>query len=128
MFVDSYDWVMVPNVYGMSQYSDGGTMCTKPYISGSNYLLKMSTWNPKATVGDTIGTTGTNASSELLSMRWTTVWDGLFWRFLDKHRQVMKSCHRLGMLVGTLDKMDSAKRTSHFASAAAYLRLLDEQP
>jgi len=41
-FIDSYDWVMVPNVYGMSQYSDGGWMTTKPYISGSNYLRKMS--------------------------------------------------------------------------------------
>lgn len=41
-FVDAYDWVMVPNVYGMSQYADGGLITTKPYISGSNYLLKMS--------------------------------------------------------------------------------------
>ena len=31
---------MVPNVYGMSQFADGGLMCTKPYISGSNYLVK----------------------------------------------------------------------------------------
>ncbi|MDI6402966.1 cryptochrome/photolyase family protein, partial [Balneolaceae bacterium ANBcel3] len=41
MFVDAYDWVMVPNVYGMSQFADGGLFSTKPYISGSNYLLKM---------------------------------------------------------------------------------------
>ena len=33
---------MVPNVYGMSQFSDGGLMSTKPYISGSNYIPKMS--------------------------------------------------------------------------------------
>ena len=37
-----YDWVMVPNVYGMSQFADGGMMSTKPYISSSNYILKMS--------------------------------------------------------------------------------------
>ena len=42
LFIDAYDWVMVPNVYGMSQFADGGLMSTKPYISGSNYLIKMS--------------------------------------------------------------------------------------
>ena len=40
LFIDSYDWVMVPNIYGMSRFSDGGLMSTKPYISGSNYILK----------------------------------------------------------------------------------------
>ena len=41
IFIDSYDWVMVPNVYGMSQFADGGLMSTKPYISSSNYILKI---------------------------------------------------------------------------------------
>jgi deoxyribodipyrimidine photolyase-related protein len=42
MFVDSYDWVMIPNVIGMSQYADGGTVATRPYFSSANYLKKMS--------------------------------------------------------------------------------------
>ena len=42
MFVDSYDWVMVPNVYAMSQNADGGLITTKPYFSGSSYIRKMS--------------------------------------------------------------------------------------
>ncbi|MEM6479662.1 MAG: cryptochrome/photolyase family protein, partial [Pseudomonadota bacterium] len=37
MFIDSYDWVMVPNTYAMSQHADGGLITTKPYFSGSNY-------------------------------------------------------------------------------------------
>ena len=54
LFIDSYDWVMVPNVYGMSQFSDGGLMSTKPYISGSSYILKMS--NYKKETGQLHGT------------------------------------------------------------------------
>ena len=42
MFIDSYDWVMVPNVYAMSQHADGGLITTKPYFSGSSYVKKMS--------------------------------------------------------------------------------------
>lgn len=45
MYVDAYEWVMVPNVLGMSQYADGGRVATKPYISGGNYLKKMGRWD-----------------------------------------------------------------------------------
>lgn len=45
MFIDAYYWVMVTNIYGMSQFSDGDVMTTKPYISGSNYILKMSDYS-----------------------------------------------------------------------------------
>lgn len=42
LFIDAYDWVMVPNIYGMSQFADNELMSTKPYISGSHYIRKMS--------------------------------------------------------------------------------------
>lgn len=82
-FVDAYDWVMVPNVYGMSQYADGGVMTTKPYISSSNYILKMSNY-PKG--------------------EWTDIWDGLFWRFVDKHRSLFSSNNRTLNLVNIINK------------------------
>jgi len=50
----AYDWVMVPNVYGMSQFLDGGLMATNHYISGSNYLMKMSNYQ-KGGVGKKLG-------------------------------------------------------------------------
>jgi deoxyribodipyrimidine photolyase-related protein len=104
MFVDAYDWVMVPNVYAMSQFADGGGMCTKPYISGSNYLMKMSNY-PK---GD-----------------WQQTWDGLFWRFMHVHRDFFLSNPRLGMLVKTFDKMAPEKQQQHLFAAQKFLDNLD---
>ena len=57
-FVDGYDWVMVPNVVGMSQHADGGELATKPYAAGGNYINKMSdycgpcVYDPKVRVGE----------------------------------------------------------------------------
>ena len=106
MFIDAYDWVMVPNVYGMSQYADGGLMASKPYISGSNYLMKMSNFKKG---------------------EWQAVWDGLFWRFMDVHRDFFKQNPRLGMLVNTFDKMPDEKRQRHLENAESYLSALSEQ-
>jgi deoxyribodipyrimidine photolyase-related protein len=104
MFIDAYDWVMVPNVYAMSQFADGGGMCTKPYISGSNYLMKMSDY-PK---GD-----------------WQKVWDGLFWRFMHVHRDFFLGNPRLGMLVKTFDKMSPEKQQQHLSAAEQFIASLD---
>ncbi|OJJ22175.1 cryptochrome/photolyase family protein [marine bacterium AO1-C] len=104
LFIDAYDWVMVPNVYGMSQFADGGLMSTKPYISGSNYLMKMSNY-PK---GD-----------------WQNTWDALFWRFMHINRDFFQKNPRLGMLVKSFDKMDEAKREGLLSRAEEYLESLD---
>ena len=82
-FIDAYDWVMVPNVYGMSQFADGGLFATKPYISGSNYLLKM---------------------SDHRKDEWCGIWDALYWRFIDKHRDFFAQNPRMKMMVSLFDK------------------------
>ncbi len=103
LYIDSYDWVMVPNVYGMSQFADGGFMTTKPYISGSNYLRKMSDYPS----GD-----------------WEEVWDALFWRFMHVHRSFFLTNPRLGMLIGNFDKMSGEKRSKLLEIADDFLAQL----
>jgi len=103
MFIDAYDWVMVPNVYGMSQFADGGIFATKPYISGSNYLMKMSNFEKG---------------------EWQKIWDGLFWRFMDKHREFFNRNPRMGMLVRTFDKMSAEKKEAHITHSENFLENL----
>jgi deoxyribodipyrimidine photolyase-related protein len=106
LFIDAYDWVMVPNVYGMSQFADGGLMATKPYISGSNYLMKMSDYAK----GD-----------------WQPIWDGLFWRFMHVHRDFFLKNPRLGMLVKMFDKMPKEKQQGHIQQAEKFLKSLSSK-
>jgi deoxyribodipyrimidine photolyase-related protein len=101
LFIDAYDWVMVPNVYGMSQFADGGLMSTKPYISGSNYILKMSDFKK-----------GT----------WCEVWDALYWCFIDKHKVEFNKNPRMNMMVRQLEKMD-ATRLSHLKEVKEHFLL-----
>ncbi len=88
-YIDSYDWVMVPNVYGMSQYAAGGFMSTKPYISGSNYILKMSNYKKEA---------------------WCDTWDALYWTFIQKHREEFLKNPRMSMMVRQYDKIDNSRK------------------
>ncbi len=100
LFIDSYDWVMVPNVYGMSQFADGGLMSTKPYISSSNYIMKMSNYKKG---------------------EWQKIWDGLYWRFIYKNQSFFKSNPRLSMMVTTLNKMNPEKLNYHLEVSETFL-------
>ena len=102
-YIDAYDWVMVPNVYGMSQFADGGLMSTKPYFSSSNYLKKMSNY-PKG--------------------KWEKIWDGLYWRFISNNRKYFENNIRMKFMINLLDKMNSDKKREHFENAELFLKSL----
>lgn len=105
LFIDAYDWVMVPNVYGMSQFADGGLMATKPYISGSSYVLKMSHYKKGA---------------------WCDTWDALFWEFMNKQRAFFSSNPRLGMLLKTYDKMSEEKKNNYVYQVALFQQKIEK--
>ena len=92
LHIDAYDWVMVPNVYGMSQFSDGGLMSTKPYISGSNYILKMSDYKK----GD-----------------WCDIWDALYWNFINENRDFFRKNPRTSMMINMYDKKSKEVKNNY---------------
>ena len=104
MFVDSYDWVMVPNVYAMSQHADGGLITTKPYFSGSSYIRKMSHYKQGP---------------------WCEIWDGLYWRWIWNHSDELTKNPRWAMMCSIARKIDAAKRKTHLKNAEKFFDELD---
>lgn len=104
MFIDAYDWVMVPNVYAMSQNADGGQITTKPYFSGSSYIRKMSHYKKG---------------------EWSDVWDGLYWRWIWNHRETLGKNPRWAMMCRTAERMEQSKRNRLISTADAFLAKLD---
>jgi len=75
--LDSYDWVMVFNCYSMGTWSDKGFAMRKPYISTSNYIIKM-----------------TNAEKG----EWQTKWDTLFYKFINNHKDIIQHTQLANLL------------------------------
>ena len=73
----------------MGLFADGGIMATKPYICGSNYILKM---------------------MDFQKGEWCEIMDGLYWRFINKNRKFFKTNPRLNMMVSLYDKMNQQRK------------------
>lgn len=96
-FIDSYEWVMIPNVYGMSQYSlINISMMTRPYISSSNYIKKMSDYKKED---------------------WYDKWDALYWNFVNDNREILKKIYAIAMQVKLLDKMETSRLSNYIKIA-----------
>ncbi len=89
MFADSSDWVMSPNVYGMGTFSDGGIFSTKPYICGSNYIIKMSNYKKG---------------------EWSDIVDGLYWNFIHNNQELLSRNPRMGMVMMSYKKLKKDRK------------------
>lgn len=97
--VDAYDWVMVPNVVGMSQWADGGGMATKPYAASANYIDRMTTY-----CGDCRYDPGSRTADD------SCPFNSLYWDFVSRHRQRLAANHRMRPVTAMLDRFGGAER------------------
>jgi deoxyribodipyrimidine photolyase-related protein len=109
--VDAVDWVSLPNTLGMSQHGDGGIVGTKPYVSTGNYIHRMSPFCGNCRY-DHRQATGDDACP------FTT----LYWDFLDRHHQLLKKNHRMGMQLKNLERKRKGGEISKIRSAADALK------
>ncbi|MCI5051375.1 MAG: cryptochrome/photolyase family protein [Candidatus Pacebacteria bacterium] len=103
MYIDAYDWVMVPNIYGMTQSTQKGLMTTKPYISGSNYVKKMSDYS---------------------NGPWAKTWDALYWTFIIDHLNELKSNGRMHFVTSRAAKFSTQEKKDYAEIAEEFFRSL----
>ena len=114
VYADAYEWVEAPNVIGMSQYADGGVVGSKPYVSGGNYIHRMSDYC-KSCAYDVGEKTGEKACP----------FNALYWAFLHRHRERFGRNPRMAQMYRTWMRMPGDRRQATLDSAAAFLARLD---
>lgn len=112
-FIDSYEWVMVPNIMGMSQYSSNEIkMMTKPYFSSSNYIKNMSNFKQ-------------NQFDQLIISNqyyyWNEVWDALYYNFINDNKDILKKFYSTGYVVAHWNKKGKTEQKRIIKLAKAYL-------
>jgi deoxyribodipyrimidine photolyase-related protein len=114
VYADAYEWVEAPNVIGMSQFADGGVVGSKPYVSGGNYINKMSDYC-KGCAYDVKVKTGEGGCP----------FNYLYWAFLDRHKDRFGKNPRMAQMYRTWMRMADEKRTDTLESAEFFLRKLE---
>ena len=109
-FIDAYEWVMLPNVFGMGLNADGGVIATKPYIASANYINKMSDYCQNC-VFDRKSRTGERACP----------FNFLYWNFMLRHENTLRSNPRMGRSLLGLRHLDQDERMRVNEKAAQFL-------
>ena len=116
-YVDAYDWVVEPNVLGMSTYGDGGLTATKPYVSGAAYINRMSNYCGHCQY-DPRKSTGPGSCP----------FTALYWTFLERNQDFLGTNIRLAMPYNTLRKKTAAERQALRERADEAIAQLEAQP
>ena len=111
--IDAYEWVMEPNIYGMSQHSVGQLMMNRPYYSSSNYIFKMSNYKKSDNIVKII--------LDNLEYTWYEIWDALYYNFINIHKNYLKSIYATANSVSILNKKSNSQKKNLFKIAKLYM-------
>ena len=114
VYADAYEWVELTNVSGMILFADGGYLASKPYAASGSYINKMSDYckNCSYKVTKKIGPDA-------------CPFNYLYWDFLARNREKLKSNHRLGMNYRNYDRMDSEKQKAIHDDSFKFFRNIE---
>lgn len=113
VYADAYEWVELPNTLGMSQFADGGLLGSKPYAASGNYINRMSDYCASCRY-DVKKKIGEDACP----------FNALYWHFIDRHDERLRSNPRMGQIYRSWDKMDETVKAETLQSAEAFLAKL----
>lgn len=112
-YVDAHEWVVLPNVLGMSTYADGGVLASKPYISSGNYINKMSDYCSSCAY-DIHKKEGEGACP----------FNYLYWNFVDEQRETLNESGRINFMVNMYDKKPDNQKSAIQSSSKSFLSKL----
>jgi deoxyribodipyrimidine photolyase-related protein len=113
-FIDAYEWVMMPNVYGMGLYTDGGQIATKPYISSANYINKMSDYCQDCPF-DKNARRGKNACP----------FNFLYWHYLIRNEASLRNNYRMARTLYHLKNFTESDKSEIFNSVEEFFQNLE---
>ncbi|EOR94999.1 Putative deoxyribodipyrimidine photolyase protein [Arcticibacter svalbardensis MN12-7] len=115
IYIDAIEWVEITNTRGMSQFADGGTVGTKPYVSAAAYIDKMSHYCTSCYYYKAKKTGDRSCP-----------FNSLYWNFYDKHEDKLAKNPRIGMMYNLWHKMQADTKAELLEQADYYLKHIDD--
>jgi deoxyribodipyrimidine photolyase-related protein len=115
IYIDALEWVEMPNTRGMSQFADGGIVASKPYAASGNYVNRMSDYCK-----------GCHYNVKQKTEETACPLNSLYWHFMLRHRDLLASNRRIGMIYRNWDRLDEENRSAVRSRAEWVLNNLDQ--
>lgn len=110
VYADAFEWVELPNTHGMALFADGGVMASKPYAASGAYINRMSDYCPGCRF---------DPKEKLGAM--ACPFNYLYWHFLIRNEDPLRSNPRMGLAYRNLDRMDESLRRDIVKQAEQFL-------